>query len=101
QNPGWTLGFTSCRRFSGFFRFHGTGTLEIVVDTEGLTLNPGESWQLEEYHHDIELPNRIRFARRIALNHPPIRPATPPTGWCSWDCFGPRAHRPKNLHNTE
>jgi alpha-galactosidase len=101
HNPGWTLGFTSCRRFSGFFRLHGAGSLQIVVDTEGLTLNPGESWQLEEYLHDIAPGNRTRFARRIAVNHPPIRPSTPPTGWCSWYCFGPRVTAQNILDNLD
>jgi len=97
----WTLGFTSCRRFSGFFRLHGTGALEIVVDTEGLTLEPGQSWQLEEYLHDIEPTDRKRFADRIAANHPPLKTAAPPTGWCSWYCFGPRVTAQNILDNLD
>src|SRR4029078_13308163 len=52
----WVLAFTSCRRFSGFFRFHGTAPLEVVVDTEGLTLGPGDSWDLEEFYWSINTP---------------------------------------------
>src|SRR3954447_5294961 len=40
------LGFTSCRRFNGqFFLRH--NSLEVMLDTEGLALTPGESWDLE------------------------------------------------------
>jgi alpha-galactosidase len=109
QTPGnvldgdvhWTLGFTSCRRFIGFFRLHGTGPLEIVLDTEGLTLEPGQSWELEEYCHDLEPTDRKRFAERIAVNHPPLKASTPPTGWCSWYCFGPRVTAQKVLDNLD
>jgi alpha-galactosidase len=27
---------------------------------------------------------------RIATHHPPLRTAAPPSGWCSWYCFGPK-----------
>jgi alpha-galactosidase len=100
-DPHWTFGFTSCRRFSGFFRLHGTETLEVVVDTEGLTLQPGESWKLEEYCHDIEPMDHKLLAEHIARNHPPLKTAAPPTGWCSWYCFGPRVTAQNVLDNLD
>ena len=30
------------------------------------------------------------MAQRLNANHPPLRFAAPPAGWCSWYCFGPR-----------
>src|SRR5215813_8577879 len=42
------LAFTSCRRFSGQFRLR-ADSLQVVMDTEGLELKPGESWELEEF----------------------------------------------------
>ncbi len=42
------LAFTSCRRFSG--RFHvRPKAIDVVLDLEGLSLGPNESWPLEEF----------------------------------------------------
>ena len=86
------LGFTSCHRFNGRF-FLRPKSIEVVLDTEGLALAPGESWDLEEFTF-ASGPNRAtllaRLADRIDQNHPPLRFKAPPAGWCSWYCFGPR-----------
>ena len=42
------LAFTSCRRFNGQF-FLRDRSLHVVLDTEGLELRPGETWELEEF----------------------------------------------------
>src|SRR5262245_10092068 len=79
------LGFTSCRRFNGRFYLR-PKSIEVVLDTEGLTLAPGESWDLEEFLFTSG-PNRAallnKLADRIAVNHPPLPFAKPPAGWCS------------------
>jgi len=93
------LGFTSCKRFSGRFYLR-PKSIEVVVDTEGLALGAGESWELEEFLYTSGA-NRAallaKLAARIDQNHPPpgaggprLRFANPPTGWCSWYCFGSR-----------
>ncbi|MCU1232973.1 MAG: putative alpha,6-galactosidase [Candidatus Solibacter sp.] len=86
------LAFTSCRRFNGRF-FLRPKSIEVVLDTEGLALAPGESWELEEFTFTTG-PRRAALlstlAARIDQNHPPLKFATPPAGWCSWYCFGPR-----------
>jgi alpha-galactosidase len=97
------FGFTSCRRFDGQFRLS-PGRLEAVVDTEGLELAPGETWALEELlfrsarHRDDLLAD---LAARLAVNHPPLRFAAPPAGWCSWYCFGPRVTAQQVLDNLD
>jgi alpha-galactosidase len=86
------LGFTSCRRFIGRF-FLRPKSIEAVVDTEGLELGPGQSWDLEEFLFttDANRPALLaKLAARIAENHPPLRFRNPPAGWCSWYCFGAR-----------
>lgn len=89
------LAFTSCRRFSGQFRLRSDSmnSLQIIVDTEGLELKPGESWELEEFTFRSG-PERAKLldelAQRINTNHPPLKFKAPPTGWCSWYCFGPQ-----------
>jgi len=99
--PQWVLAFTSCRRFSGFFRFHGTAPLEVVVDTEGLTLGPGDSWDLEEFYCAID-PRVMKLpVERLILNHPPLKTGAPPTGWCSWYHFGPRVTAKDVLDNLD
>ncbi len=93
-----TLAFTSCRRFIGRF-FLTPRQLEVVVDTEGLELAPGESWALEEFTITTA-PAKV--AERINQNHPPRRVfAAPPTGWCSWYCFGPRVTAQQVLDNLD
>jgi alpha-galactosidase len=86
------LAFTSCRRFNERF-FLRANSIEVVLDTEGLALAPGESWDLEEFTFTSG-PNRAallsKLAARIDQNHPPLRFKAPPAGWCSWYCFGPR-----------
>jgi alpha-galactosidase len=99
-NAAWVLAFTSCRRFSGLFRFNGAAPLEIVVDTEGLTLGPGESWDLEEYTQG-SARNLHFVAERLSVNHPPLKSPSPPTGWCSWYCFGPRVTAQNVIDNLD
>ncbi len=99
--------FTSCRRFAGQFYLR-SSSLQVVVDTEGLTLKPGETWELEEFtfrtgsDRDQLLAG---LAGRLAMNHPPIFPThfgkTPPTGWCSWYYFGPRITAQQVLDNLD
>jgi alpha-galactosidase len=92
--PGETmlLGFTSCRRFNGRFYLR-PHSIEVVEDTEGLALQPGEKWELEEFLYTAG-PNRAalltKLADRIDQNHPPLKFKNPPAGWCSWYCFGAR-----------
>ena len=97
------LAFTSCRRFSGQFYLRGS-SLQVVVDTEGLSLKPGEIWELEEFtflsgtDREQLLAN---LAERLLANHPRLRVAAPPTGWCSWYCFGPRVTAQQVLENLD
>src|SRR5262245_49089553 len=86
------LAFTSCRRFSGQFYLR-ESALQVVVDTEGLEIKPGETWELEEFtfRSGADRAKLLdELARALNANHTPLRFKTPPTGWCSWYCFGPR-----------
>jgi alpha-galactosidase len=84
--------FASCRRFSGRFELR-PSSLRVVVDAEGRELGPGEEWRLEDF---VFLSGRDReallaaLAERLATNHPPLSTPAPPSGWCSWYCFGPK-----------
>jgi alpha-galactosidase len=86
------LGFTSCKRFITMFHVR-PKSVAVVVDTEGLSLAAGQTWELEELLCAAG-PGRAdllaSLAARIAVNHPARLPKSPPTGWCSWYCFGPR-----------
>jgi alpha-galactosidase len=102
-SENYLLAFTSCRRFIGQFYLRGTG-LQVVLDTEGLELKPGATWQLEEFILTSG-PNRSQLfeqlSRRLNENHPPIRFKSPPAGWCSWYCFGPRVTATQVLDNLD
>jgi alpha-galactosidase len=103
DGPHHLLAFASCRRFSGQLTVRGQA-IEAAVDTEGLELGPGESWELEELTYRAG-PDRPRLlddlAARLAENHPPLPWPSPPSGWCSWYCFGPRVTARQVLDNLE
>jgi alpha-galactosidase len=97
------MGFTSCRRFMG--RFHvRPASVEVVLDTEGLALAPGERWELEEFRFATG-PDRPELltglADRLRANHPPRMRERVPAGWCSWYCFGPRVTDRQILENLD
>jgi alpha-galactosidase len=97
------LAFTSCRRFNGQFYLRNS-SLQVVVDTEGLELKPGETWALEEFTFRSGADREqllADLAQRLTQNHPPLRFKTPPTGWCSWYCFGPRVTAQQVLDNLD
>jgi alpha-galactosidase len=97
------LAFTSCARFSGRFVLSGS-SLRAVVDTEGISIEPGETWTLEELMvtSGSDRPQLLRaVADRLAAHHPRLPVETPPTGWCSWYCFGPRVTAQQVLDNLE
>jgi alpha-galactosidase len=97
------LGFTTCRRFSGHFNLF-RDHVEVVIDTEGLTLQKGEVWRLEDFVIDAgdSLPALFsRFGDRIAKHAGKLRFRKPPTGWCSWQCFGPEVTSKDVQFNVE
>ena len=97
------LAFTSSKRFVGRFYLR-PGSLEVVLDTESLTMRPGESWELEEFVFltgNRRAPMLDEVATRIAQNHPPLKFPAPPAGWCSWYCFGPRVTAKQVLDNLD
>jgi alpha-galactosidase len=100
----FALGFTSTRRFAGLFRLRPPSALQVIVDAEGLSLAPGESWDLEEFTISSG-PSRdavlATVGARLAANHPPLKSSAPPTGWCSWYCFGPRVTAKQVLDNLD
>ncbi len=97
------LAFTSSRRFVTRFHIRQT-SIQAVVDAENLELAPGESWDLEEF---LVLEGKDRedllnhLAARIQKNHPRLAFAEPPTGWCSWYCFGPKVTAKQVLDNLD
>ncbi len=88
------LAFTSARRFTGRFHIR-PGSIQVACDPEQLTLEPGESWKLEDF---VVLEGRDRnvllrqLAELLRANHPVELPATPPRGWCSWVAFAGRVN---------
>jgi alpha-galactosidase len=97
--------FTSCARFSGRFEI-GSAPYRIaaIVDTEGLELGPRETWTLEELMLVSGADRAALMAQvavRLASHHPPLAVKAPPTGWCSWYCFGPRVTAQQVLDNLD
>jgi alpha-galactosidase len=106
QPPGGEhtlFAFTSCRRFIGRFYVR-PKSIQAVVDMEGLTLAPGQSWELEEFQFGTGADRNGLLAalgERIANNHPRPRHDPVPTGWCSWYCFGPKVKAEQVLGNLD
>jgi alpha-galactosidase len=99
------IAFTSCERFSGAFVIQGS-SLRAVVDCEGLSLDAGATWPLEELMVASGSNRAALLAAvgdRLASHHPvPAgRQQRPPTGWCSWYCFGPRVTAQQVLDNLD
>lgn len=88
--PIRVLAFTSCARFSGRLQVRAS-SFQAVLEAEGIEIRPGETWALEEFMF-ASGTDRSRLlgevAARLARHHPRPRAASPPTGWCSWYCFG-------------
>jgi alpha-galactosidase len=92
------LAFASSRRFAARFLLRkaaeaAPASIDVWQDGEGLALAPGETWQLEELLFDAgPSPSKLlgTLAARINTNHKPLHFDKPPTGWCSWYCFGPK-----------
>ena len=97
------LAFTSCHRFAGQFYLNGQ-SLKVVVDTEDRELQPGETLKLESFTYQSGTTREQlleTLASQLVANHPPLRFPTPPTGWCSWYCFGPRVTAQQVLDNLD
>jgi alpha-galactosidase len=103
KNEHVLMAFTSCRRFIGRFYVR-PKSIQVVVDTESLTLEPGQTWELEEFllgEGGERGPLLAALAARIVQNHPSLRPAAEPTGWCSWYCFGSKVTSKQVLDNLD
>jgi alpha-galactosidase len=86
------LGYTSSKRFVGKF-YLSADTIKVVTDLENLELVPGATFNLEELMLCTGKDGNgllDRFANRIHHFHPRLEFKEPPTGWCSWYCFGPK-----------
>src|SRR4029450_8781123 len=92
-----------CRRFSGqFYLKH--PSLKVVIDTEGIDLDPGATWKLESFTYRSGNDRHQlldHLATQLVANHQPLRFPSPPTGWCSWYCFGPRVTAQQVLDNLD
>ena len=66
----------------------------MSFDGEGLELAPGQTWELEEFTAQSGAQREAlldALCQRIQANHPKRNGFhLPPTGWCSWYCFGPK-----------
>lgn len=85
------LAFISSHRFRGEIRFN-EKSFEIIMDAEGLTIGPEESWQLESFYvAQSEDRNSLlrRLGQRINEQHPLLTYEKTPAGWCSWYSYGP------------
>ena len=103
RDRNYLLAFTSCKRFVGQFYLN-YPSLKVVVDTEGLELRPSETLQLESFTYQSGTDREKlldNLAAQLVANHPPLRFPSPPTGWCSWYCFGPRVTAKQVLDNLD
>jgi alpha-galactosidase len=95
--------FTSCHRFQGKFQIR-PERLEIALELDGVEIGAGERMDLESFavfegrsaaEHYASLAEALRRA------HPPIFGGKPPSGWCSWYCFGPSVTAEQVMANLE
>ena len=97
------VAFASCRRFNGAIHVR-PSSLQVVVEAEGLTLEPGQSWDLEDVTVRQGADREAlldELATLLVASHPPLKFKAPPAGWCSWYCFGPRVTAEQVLANLD
>ena len=97
------LAFSSARRYVGKFRLR-PSSIQIVMDIEGLEIRSGEVWPLEDLIWRSGSSRAALFealADRLNRTHPKLLFAQPPSGWCSWYCFGPNVTAEQVLSNLE
>lgn len=84
------MGFTSCQRFTGMFRFN-SHELCIVVNGEGIELGPHETTELETFFVAYGAEHELleQYGKQIRISHPALPVEEIPTGWCSWLVYGP------------
>ncbi|MGJ7032471.1 glycoside hydrolase family 36 protein [Niabella hirudinis] len=96
------LATTSCNKFISRFSFSDK-RLRISIDCEGMVLQPGKSWNLEEFLA-IAGPDREKLydqlTAAISKHHPRLKHDPVPMGWCSWYCFGPNVTAKNVADNT-
>jgi alpha-galactosidase len=71
--------FYSCRRFIGRFSVR-PRSIQVVLDTEGVTLEPGKGWELEEFQFGSGSDRNVLLtvaAEHIARHHLVCQPASP------------------------
>lgn len=103
QSEHIVLAFTSCKRFIGRFYVR-EGSIQAVLETENLSIAPGETWQLEELSLTRGSERNALLsvlAERIQLHHPPLLWKQPPTGWCSYYALGTTFTSEEVLHNVD
>lgn len=87
----WTLlGFTSCNKYTGFFRIFNDGTLHVCMSLEGQLFNSGdiintETFVIMEGTDKQQLLEK--FAKLITKHHPPLKIKERPCTWCSWYAY--------------
>jgi len=102
QNNRLLLATTSCNKFISRFSFDAK-RLRISLDCENLVLQPGETWNLEEFLATASTDrekNYDRLIEAISKHHPRLKHDPVPMGWCSWYCFGPKVTAKNVSDNT-
>jgi alpha-galactosidase len=101
--PTRLLAFTSCARFVGRFEIDGD-ILRVVMDTEGAELPAGARLPLETFvsMQGTDTSKLLAFvAAELSRHHAPLKVSRPPTGWCSWYCFGAQVTAKQVLDNLD
>jgi len=108
QSGGFTLfGFTSCRRFAGYFELNNvgsTGSVSAYIDGEDTSPQDWATNQLENLCV-LQAPDLESlysdYARILNRNHEPRAGTTQktPIGWCSWYAYYADVNE-NNIHDN-
>ncbi|EOA6543296.1 TPA: glycoside hydrolase family 36 protein [Vibrio vulnificus] len=110
ESQGYTLfGFTSCRRFAGYFELEQTGNHWHVVAYLDGEQTEIQDWETNTLESVVLLEGEslselyAEFAQHIAVHHP-IRAGVEqnsPVGWCSWYAYYADVSQQNILANVE
>ncbi|MCA3951224.1 glycoside hydrolase family 36 protein [Vibrio vulnificus] len=110
ESQGYTLfGFTSCRRFAGYFELEQTGNHWHVVAYLDGEQTEIQDWETNTLESVVLLEGEslselyAEFTQHIAIHHP-IRAGVKqnaPVGWCSWYAYYADVSQQNILANVE
>src|SRR5574344_259560 len=87
ENEHVLLGFTSCTKYTGYFKIYPSGLLQFYMSLEGQSFRSGDVIESEFFTilQDTNKSNLLNhFGKLIQKHHHKLPVKQAPIGWCFW-----------------